>query len=98
MFNWPKPPEVVVPGLVGVLVTLGMVLVARLGLSLLDTVGLLRLRRGWPLLGIVAGVALLLSRGPLAVALGRRTPWPVRPSPRAAFGALSRYGRGRRAN
>ncbi len=63
------------PGLVGVLVTLGMVVVAPLGLSLLDTPGLMRLRRWWPLLGVVAGAALLLPRGPLAVALV--TPYAV---------------------
>ncbi len=55
------------PGLVGVLVTLGMVVVAPLGLSLLDTPGLMRLRRWWPLLGVVAGAALLLPAG--------RWPW-----------------------
>lgn len=57
------------PGLVGVLVTVGMVLVAPLGLGLLRTPGLDRLRRVWPALGAVAGGALLLPRGPLAVAL-----------------------------
>ena len=57
------------PGLVGVLVTLGMVVVAPLGLSLLRTPGLVRLRRAWPWLGIAAGGALLLPRGPLAVLL-----------------------------
>ena len=57
------------PGLVGVLVTIGMVVVAPLGLALLRTDGLGRLRGAWPLLGAVAGAALLLPRGPLAVAL-----------------------------
>ena len=57
------------PGLVGVLVTLGMVVIAPLGLALLDTAGLRRLRRVWPVLGAVAGVALLLPRGATAVAL-----------------------------
>lgn len=57
------------PGLVGVLVTLGMVVVAPLGLALLRTAGLARLRRVWPGLGLVAGAALLLPRSPLAVAL-----------------------------
>ena len=57
------------PGLVGVLVTVGMVVVAPLGLGLLRTPGLTRLRQAWPALGLVAGGALLLPRGPLAVAL-----------------------------
>ena len=63
------------PGLFGVLVTLGMVVVAPLGLSLLATTGLRRLRRVWPLLGAVAGGALLLLGGLLAVALV--TPYAV---------------------
>ena len=57
------------PGLVGVLVALGMTVVAPLGLGLLATGGLRRLRRAWPALGLLAGAGLLLPRGALAVAL-----------------------------
>ncbi len=63
------------PGLVGVLVTLGMVVVAPLGLSLLETPGVGAPSSWWPLLALVAGAALLLPRGPLAVALV--TPYAV---------------------
>jgi hypothetical protein len=52
-----------------VLVTLGMVVVAPLGLARLRTPGLSRLRAIWPLLGLLAGLALLLPRGGTAVAL-----------------------------
>lgn len=55
-------------GLVGVLVTVGMVVVAPLGLGLLATVGVLRIRPVWPVLGAVAGAGLLLPRGWIAVA------------------------------
>jgi hypothetical protein len=61
--------EAVVPGLVGVLVALGMVVVVPLGLRRLDTAGLGPLSRVWPAVGAVAAAALLLPRGPLAVAL-----------------------------
>lgn len=57
------------PGLVGVLVVLGMAVVAPLGLGRLATHGLQRLRRVWPALGLLAGVALLLPRSTPAVAL-----------------------------
>jgi hypothetical protein len=58
-----------VPGLVGVVVALGMVVVVPLGLRRLDTAGLGPLCRGWPFVGAVAAVALLLPRGSLAVLL-----------------------------
>jgi hypothetical protein len=58
-----------VPGLVGVLVALGMVVVVPLGLRRLETAGLEPLRRLWPIVGAVAALALLLPRGPLAVLL-----------------------------
>ena len=54
---------------VGALVALGMVVVTPLGLALLRTPGLSRLRPSWPVLGVLAGAALLLPRGPAAVAL-----------------------------
>lgn len=57
------------PGLVGVFVVLAMVVVVPLGLGRLETAGLAPLRRLWPALGAVAGAALLLPRGPLAVLL-----------------------------
>lgn len=57
------------PGLVGVLVALGMVVVVPLGLRRLETPGLGPLSRAWPVLGTVAAMALLLPRGPLAVLL-----------------------------
>lgn len=57
------------PGLVGVLVALGMVVVVPLGLRLLTTPGLAQLRRVWPAAGAVAAAALLLPRGGAAVAL-----------------------------
>lgn len=57
------------PGLVGVLVAVGMVVVVPLGLRRLDTAGLRPLGRAWPLLGAVAAAALLLPREPLAVLL-----------------------------
>lgn len=56
------------PGLVGVLVAVGMVLVAPLGLRRLGTAGLAGLVRLWPLLGVLAAAGLLLPRGPVAVA------------------------------
>lgn len=56
------------PGLVGVLVTVGMVVVAPLGLGLLATTGVLRIRPAWPVLGVVAGAGLLLPRGWVAAA------------------------------
>ena len=56
------------PGLVGVLSVVGMVVVAPLGLRLLGTPGLRPLVRLWPLLGLLAGLGLLLGRGGLAVA------------------------------
>jgi hypothetical protein len=66
------------PGLVGLLVTLGMVAVLPLGLRLLLGDRLTPLQRAWPVLGLAAGGALLLPRGatavlaalPLAVACG----------------------------
>jgi hypothetical protein len=58
-----------VPGLVGVLVVLGMVVVAPLGLGRLATDGLHRLRVVWPALGLLAGFGLLLPRGSAGVAL-----------------------------
>jgi hypothetical protein len=58
-----------VPGLVGVLVVLGMAVVVPLGLRRLGTAGLAPLTRAWPVLGAVAGAALLLPRGALAVLL-----------------------------
>ncbi len=57
------------PGLVGVLTALGMVVVAPLGLLRLATPGVRRLVPFWPFAGALAGVALLLPRGALAVAL-----------------------------
>lgn len=57
------------PGLVGVLVVLGAVVVVPLGLARLQTAGVRHLRRPWPVLGLLVAVALLLPRGPLAVAL-----------------------------
>ena len=63
------PEEADVPGLVGVLVVVGMVVVTPLGLGRLGTEGVQRLRPLWPLLGAPAGAALLLPRGPAAVLL-----------------------------
>ncbi len=57
------------PGLVGVLSVLGMAIVAPLGLRRLATPGVARLVPLWPVLALLAGLALLLDRGPLAVAL-----------------------------
>ena len=57
------------PGLVGVLVVLGMTVVVPLGLSRLATDGVPRLLSVWPALGLLAAVGLLLPRSPLAVAL-----------------------------
>jgi hypothetical protein len=58
-----------VPGLVGVLAVLGMAVVVPLGLRLLATPGAGRLVPIWPAAALAAGWALLLPRGPLAVAL-----------------------------
>jgi hypothetical protein len=57
------------PGLVGVLSVLGMVVVAPLGLLRLGTPGVRRLVPAWPALGLLAGLGLLLHRGAPAVAL-----------------------------
>lgn len=57
------------PGLVGVLVVVGMVLVVPLGLARLATPGLGALRRIWPVPAVIAGAALLLPRGGSAVLL-----------------------------
>jgi hypothetical protein len=54
---------------VSVLVLLGAVLVVPLGLPLLATPGLQRLRWPWPVAGAVAGTSLLLAPSPVAAAL-----------------------------
>lgn len=55
------------PGLVGVLVVVGMVVVTPLGLRRLATPGLQRLVGAWPWAGAAAAGGLLLPRGTLAV-------------------------------
>lgn len=54
------------PGLVGVLVAVGMIVVVPLGLRLVGTPGIGPLRALWPLLGVLAAGGLLVSRGTLA--------------------------------
>lgn len=74
------------PGLVGVLTVVGMVVVTPSGLRLLGTPGLRGLARPWPLLGLVAGLGLLLDRGAVAVALV--TPYALACAAVAALAAL----------
>jgi hypothetical protein len=61
--------EAAVPGAVGVLTVVGMVLVVPLGLLRLGTPGVRRLVAAWPFLGLVAAAGLLRPRGAVAVAL-----------------------------
>ena len=94
------------PGLVGVLVALGMVVVVPVGLRLLRTPGLDALRPVWPLLALPAAAGLLLPRGPIAVALvapyaalcavatacGLRRAWRARTGPVRELTALTATG------
>jgi hypothetical protein len=57
------------PGLVGLLTVVGMVVVAPLGLRRLGTPGVARLLPVWPFLGLLAGWSLLLRPGAVAVTL-----------------------------
>ncbi|WP_028814387.1 YndJ family protein [Streptomyces flavidovirens] len=55
--------------LVNLIVMLGMLVVVPMGLRLVGSPGLSRIRRAWPLLAAPGAVALWLPRGPIATAL-----------------------------